>query len=156
VTYDRTAMIAELRRDEGERLRAYRDTVGKLTIGVGRNLDDVGTAPLPRTVADVKAKGITAAESALMLAHDLDRVDADLDKRLPWWRELDPVRQRVLVNMCFNLGIGGVCGFVNTLSMIRGHRYTEAASNMLASKWARQVGQRATRLSNMMRTGAAT
>lgn len=155
MSYDRPSMIAELRRDEGERLKAYKDTVGKWTIGVGRNLDDVGTAPLDRTVADVKAKGITGDETSQMLAHDLDRVDGDLDKRLPWWRDLDPVRQRVLVNMCFNLGIGGLCGFVNTLAMIRTHRYTEASSNMLQSKWARQVGQRATRLSNMMRTGAA-
>lgn len=154
-SYDRTALIAELRRDEGERLRAYKDTVGKWTIGIGRNLDDVGTAPLDRTVADVKAKGITSAESAAMLSHDLGRVEADLDRRLPWWRKLDPVRQRVMVNMCFNLGIGGLCGFVNTLKMIEEHRFTEAASNMLASKWARQVGARAQRLSAMMRTGAA-
>lgn len=155
MTYDRTIMIAELDRDEDNRLRAYKDTVGKWTIGVGRNLDDVGTAPLDRTVADVKANGITADESARMLAHDLDRIDGDLDKRLAWWRELNAVRQRVLVNMCFNMGIGGLCGFVNTLGMIRDHRYTEAASNMLQSKWARQVGARATRLAAMMRTGAA-
>lgn len=155
MTYDRATMIAELDRDEGERLKAYKDTVGKWTIGVGRNLDDVGTAPLNRTVADVKANGITAAESAQMLAHDLDRVDSDLDKHLPWWRELDPVRQRVLVNMCFNMGIGGLCGFVNTLGMIRQHRYIEASRGMLQSKWARQTGARATRLAAMMRTGAA-
>lgn len=154
-TYGRAAMIAELRRDEGERRRAYKDTVGKWTIGVGRNLDDVGTEPLGRTVADVKANGITEAESALMLAHDLNRVDADLDRKLSWWRNLDPVRQRIMVNMCFNLGIGGLLGFHNTLAMIEGHRYTEAAQNMLASKWARQVGDRAKRLSAMMRTGAA-
>lgn len=154
-TYDRSIMIAELRRDEGERLKAYKDTVGKWTIGVGRNLDDVGTAPLTRTVADIKAKGITATESATLLGYDLDRVDADLDKRLPWWRGLDPVRQRVMVNMCFNLGIGGLCGFVNTLRMIQQHRYTEAANNMMLSKWAQQVKGRANRLSGMMKTGAA-
>lgn len=155
MTYDRTTMIAELRRDEGERLKAYKDTVGKWTIGVGRNLDDVGTAPLTRTVADVKANGISADESAQMLAHDLDRVDGDLDKHLPWWRGLDPVRQRVLVNMCFNMGIGGLCGFVNTLSRVHGGQYAAAAEGMLLSKWARQVGARATRLAAMMRTSAA-
>lgn len=155
MTYDRAAMIAELRRDEGERLRAYKDTVGKWTIGVGRNLDDVGTAPLGRSVADVKAKGVSRAESALMLAHDLGRVDADLDRKLAWWRELDPVRQRVLVNMCFNLGIGGLLGFVNTLAMVKARRHTEAAANMLKSKWAGQVGNRAKRLSEMMKTGKA-
>lgn len=155
MTYDRTIMRAELKRDEGERLKAYRDTVGKWTIGIGRNLDDVGAAPLTRSVADIKVKGITSAESAAMLDHDLERVDADLDRRLPWWRSLDPVRQRVMVNMCFNLGIGSLCGFANTLKMVETNRYTEASKNMLASKWATQVGERAKRLSGMMRTGAA-
>lgn len=158
-TYDRVAMIAELRRDEGERLKAYRDTVGKWTIGIGRNLDDVGTEPLARSVADVKAKGINAAEADLMLMHDLDRVDRDLDRKLSWWRTLDPVRQRIMVNMCFNMGIGdgvkGLTGFKNTLRMIEEKRFEAAAANMLASKWSRQVGQRANRLSNMMKTGTA-
>lgn len=157
MTYDLNLMREELRRDEGERLKAYKDTATppRWTIGIGRNLDDVGAAPLPRTVADIKKNGIGTTESAQLLDHDLERVDADLDKRLPWWRNLDPVRQRVLVNMCFNLGIGGLCGFVNTLRMIEQHRYTEASINMLASKWARQVGERAKRLSAMMKTGAA-
>jgi lysozyme len=154
-TYDRAAMRAELVRDEGERLRAYRDTVGKWTIGVGHNLDDVGTAPLGRSVEEVKANGITADEAALMLEHDLERVDTDLDGHLPWWRKLDPVRQRVLVNMCFNMGIGSLCGFRNTLRMVEVGNYTGAATGMLTSLWARQVGARATRLADMMKTGAA-
>lgn len=158
MTYDRPTMIAELRRDEGERLKAYRDTATppRWTIGVGRNLDDVGTAPLARSVADVKAKGITEAESASMLAHDLDRVDADLGRHLPWWRKLDPVRQRVLVNMCFNMGVGSLCGFKNTLTMVEQGRFAGAAANMLLSRWAAQVGARAERLAYMMRTGGAS
>src|SRR5439155_14876761 len=140
MTDDRAAIVAGLRRDEGERLKAYRDSVGKWTIGVGRNLDDVGTAPLPRSVDDVKARGVNEAESAAMLEHDLDRVDADLDRRLPWWRKLDAVRQRVLVNMCFNMGVGSLCGFKNTLTMIEQGRYAGAAAGMLASRWAAQVG----------------
>jgi lysozyme len=154
MTYDRATMRAELKRDEGERLKPYKDTVGKWTVGVGRNLDDVGTAPLNRSVEDVKAHGITAAESAQMLDHDLDRVDADLDRRLPWWRKLDPVRQRVLVNMAFNMGIDSFCGFTNTLRMVERGDYEEAAAGMMASKWARQVHARADRLASMMRTGA--
>lgn len=154
MTYDRAILRAELVRDEGEKLRAYKDSVGKWTIGIGRNLDDVGTAPLDRSVQDVKANGITADEAALLLDHDLERVDADLDRRLPWWRKLDPVRQRVLVNMCFNMGIGSLCGFKNTLRMVEVGNYTGAAIGMLASLWARQVGARATRLANMMKTGS--
>lgn len=160
MSYDRAAMIAELRRDEGERLRAYRDSVGKWTIGVGRNLDDVGIRPdeeahLGIDTRAAMANGITADQSAYLLDRDLDHVDAALDKHLPWWRRLDPVRQRVLVNMAFNMGIMGLLGFRNTLRMIEAGSYDLAASNMMASLWARQVKARASRLAVMMRTGAA-
>lgn len=131
-------MIAELRRDEGERFKPYKDTVGKLTIGVGRNLDD---------------RGITTDESAYLLANDVTHVMRGLDIGLPWWRTLDPVRQRVLINMGFNLGINGLLGFVNTLRMVREKDYAAAAAGMLASKWARQVGDRAKRLAYMMEHG---
>ncbi|HEX8583065.1 MAG TPA: glycoside hydrolase family protein [Allosphingosinicella sp.] len=158
--FDEPTMIAELRHDEGERLKVYRCTAGKRTIGVGRNLDDVGilpheTAMLGITTASAIADGITETQSTFLLASDIGRVVKDLDKRLPWWRKLDPIRQRVMVNMAFNLGIGGLCGFHNTLSMIERGDYRNAAINMLASKWARQVGARAVRLSTMMRGGAA-
>ena len=157
-TYDRAVMVAELRRDEGERLKAYKDTVGKWTIGVGRNLDDVGIRPeetrlLGITASSARANGITSAQSAALLESDLDEVDAALDKALPWWRTLNPARQRVMVNMAFNLGIRGLLGFQNTLNMIESGDYEGASKNMLLSKWARQVGERANRLSVMMRSG---
>jgi lysozyme len=157
-TYDRAAVLEELVRDEGERLKVYRCTARKLTIGVGRNLDDVGifaheTAALGITKGSCVANGITKEQSRFLLNSDVDRVDRDLDRHLPWWRDLDRVRQRVMVNMAFNLGIGGLCGFKNTLAMIRGGAYREAATAMMQSKWARQVGARASRLSAMMRDG---
>lgn len=168
-TYDRAVMRAELGRDEGVRLRVYRCTAGKLTIGCGRNLDDVGirsgeAAALGITLRGVIANGITSAQSDALLDGDIDAAEADLDCALPWWRRLDPVRQRVLLNMCFNLGIGrraspgrparGLLGFSNTLALIQSGQYAAAASNMLMSKWARQVGLRAVRLSVMMKEGA--
>jgi lysozyme len=58
-----------------------------------------------------------------------------------------------MINMCFNLGITGLCGFKNTLGMIQRKEYSKAADNMLQSKWARQVGKRANRLSEMIRKG---
>lgn len=154
-TYDRAALEAELGRDEGDRLRAYKDSRGNWTIGIGRNLDGVGTAPLSRSVADVKENGVTSAERDILFNYDIDRTEVDLDRKLPWWRNLDPVRQRVLMNMCFNLGITRLLAFVNTLAMVKEHRFTEAAKNMMFSKWAKQVGSRAERLREMMRTGAA-
>lgn len=129
-------MRAELIRDEGLRLRLYKDTVGKITIGIGRNLDDVG---------------ISKDEAYLMLDNDIQRTSDSLDKNLPWWKTLDEVRQRVILNMAYNLGINSLLGFKNTLAAIQAGRYNDAADGMLASKWATQVGDRATRLAKMMR-----
>jgi lysozyme len=128
----------ELVRDEGLKLKPYRCTAGKLTIGVGRNLDDVG---------------ISASEAMLLLEHDINRVIAKLSYHLPWWSSLSENRQRVLANMAFNLGIDGLLKFKNTLSHIQNGNYSEAAKAMLESKWAKQVGERAVRLSKMMEAG---
>ena len=136
-------LIEQLRLHEGERRKPYRDTVGKLTIGIGRNLDD---------------KGLRRDEIEYLLSNDIADARADLDRYMPWWRGLDPVRQRVLIDMMFNMGAGspgkgGLLSFVNTLSEIRRGEYAIAADMMLASKWAAQVGRRAVRLATMMRTG---
>lgn len=123
---------------EGKRSKPYKDTVGKLTIGVGRNLDDVG---------------LSDDEIEYLLINDLKRVEVGLDRSLSWWRDLDEVRQRVLIDMCFNMGLGGLLGFKNTLAKIKAHDWAAASRGMLQSKWAKQVGARALRLSNMMLTG---
>ncbi len=106
----------DLMRDEGVRLKPYRDTVGKLTIGAGRNLDDIG---------------ISEAENAMLLDNDIYRIEADLDQHLPWWRGLDAVRQRILMNMCFNLGIDKLLGFHHTLQLIQSGQCEEASRSML-------------------------
>lgn len=138
-SFDMPTLLAELKRDEGVRLKPYTDTVGKLTIGVGRNLSDVG---------------ISDDECTSMLENDIARTAASLDAKLPWWRDLDPVRQRVILNMCFNMGIAGLMTFVNTLAFVKSGNWSAAANGMLASKWATQVGARAQRLAQMMRTGS--
>ncbi len=129
----------QLVRHEGLRLKPYRDTAGKLTLGVGRNLDDVG---------------ISRAEAFALLETDVGRAEAGLDNRLPWWRSLDPVRRDVLVDMAFNLGVEALCGFTTTLAAAQTGRYAEAADAMLRSAWAGQVKGRATALAAMMRSGA--
>lgn len=157
-TYNRDLLEAELTRDEGKRLKAYKDTKGKWTVGIGHNLSDCGAAPLTRTVADILANGINEAENDQLFDHDIAVTVRDLDRGIPWWRSLDPVRQRVMLNMCFNMGWGdgtphGLHTFVNTLAMIQRGEYSRAAANMLASQWAREVGIRAQRLANMMQNG---
>jgi lysozyme len=128
---------AQLIEHEGLRLRVYFDSVGKATIGVGRNLDD---------------KGLTKAEAMQLLENDLQECIADLAS-FPWFESLDAVRQRVLIDMRFNLGPTRFRRFVATLAAVSTGRYDEAADAMLASKWATQVKGRARRLAAMMRTG---
>lgn len=131
----------ELIRDEGDIPHAYQDSLGYWTIGIGHLIDKR------------KGGGLSEAARKFIFEEDLREKEADLDKALPWWRELSDARQRVLVNMCFNLGIGGLLGFKNTLAYIKAGDYEAAAKGMLNSKWATQVGARATRLSEMMRKG---
>jgi lysozyme len=135
---NRDKLAADLTVDEGRRPRIYVDTVGKVTGGVGRNLTD---------------RPFSEDEMDLMLSNDIKGVERDLDRRLPWWRQMSEARQNVLANMCFNLGIDRLLGFVNTLSMMKAGRYDAAAAEMLNSTWAKQVGARAIRLAATMRKG---
>lgn len=123
---------------ESEELKLYKDTVGKYTIGIGRNLSD---------------RGITKEESEFLFTTDYNLVIKELDRNLSWWKNLDEVRQRVLFDMCFNLGVTKLLAFKNTLEAIRTGRYDDAAEGMLNSLWAKQVKGRAIRLAKMMRTG---
>lgn len=123
---------------EGFRSKPYKDSVGKLTIGIGRNIED---------------RGITRAEAEFLLSNDIKLSEAELQDRLPWFRDLSEVRQAVLVDMHFNMGWSTLSTFKNTLALIKSGQYEEASKAMLQSKWARQVGNRAVRLSTMMRTG---
>jgi lysozyme len=127
----------QLVQHEGLRLKPYKDTVGKLTIGVGRNLE----------------KGITEAEAMVLLDNDIISVFDDLDRYCPWWRRMSEARQMVLADMCFNLGIKRLMGFMKTLSAMQSGRYEVAAVEMLDSLWAKQVGRRAITLSEMMKEG---
>jgi lysozyme len=129
---------ARLIKDEGLRLKPYRCTAGKLTIGVGRNLDD---------------RGITREEAMILLDNSIAECVTELTRAFDWFPKLDPVRQEVLINMAFNLGMDRLGQFKFTLGAISRGDYTQAANRMLQSKWAEQVGRRATELAEMMRTG---
>jgi len=131
-------IFTQLRRDEDVRYKPYTDTVGKLTIGCGRNLTDVGISP---------------DEAQLMLENDVSKSVGALEAQFPWFSNLDDARRGVLINMAFNMGIHGLLQFKNTLGLIQVGQYAQAADAMLESKWAEQVGPRAHRLSEQMRTG---
>jgi lysozyme len=129
----------QLVRHEGLRLKPYRCTAGKLTIGIGRNLDDCG---------------ISQSEAYVMLINDIMNCEKQLQAKIPdIYNGLDEVRKSVLLNMCFNLGINGLLGFKNTLAFVKAGDWERAANNMLVSRWAKQVGRRAIELSELMRKG---
>jgi lysozyme len=126
---------------EGLELRPYFDTAEppRLTIGVGRNLSDVGLRD--------------EAEALYLLRRDIDAIERELDRLWPLWRHLDDVRRDVVFSMAFNLGVAGFMAFKKTRQYLVEGRYHSASLEMLRSKWADQVGHRAKELSTMMATG---
>ena len=133
-----TKIEEQLIRDEGLRLKPYFDTVGKLTIGIGRNLDD---------------KGISEEEAKTLLKNDIKECEVQVLNALSWAFTMNLPRYAVLLNMCFNLGINGLLQFKNALAAMESEQWEKAATEMLDSKWAAQVGDRAVRLSKQMTTG---
>jgi len=131
----------QLIRHEGIVLHAYQDSEGYWTIGIGRLIDKR------------KGGGITKKEALYLLDNDIEACKKDLIEFLPWTCNLDPVRFDVLMNMCFNLGIGGLLKFTNTLELIKQGYYDKASAAMLKSKWAEQVKSRALELANQMLSG---
>jgi lysozyme len=131
----------QLRRDEGEKLSAYQDHLGFWTIGIGRLIDSR------------RGGGISTDESTMLLRNDIARIRVELLQRLPWFVHLDPVRQGVLMNMAFQLGINGLMAFQDTLGKVQTGDYAVAADKMLQSKWATQTPERAKRLAIQMRDG---
>lgn len=126
-----------IERHEGFRSKPYHCTAGKLTIGIGRNLDDVG---------------ITKDEALGLLSNDLARCVLDAAK-FPWFNSLSAVRQDVVLSMLFQLGLGGFSEFRKFMAALSAGNFEKAADEMLASEWAHQTPARAGELSQMMRLG---
>jgi len=128
----------QLIRDEDNKQFVYADSVGVPTIGVGRNL---------------LAKGLSALEREFLLHNDIAEHTLEIWQNIPWASQLDEVRLEVLINMSFNLGTAGLMKFAKFLAALKAKQYDVAAREMLDSKWAAQVGPRATRLSQQIITG---
>jgi lysozyme len=140
---ERQALREQLKKHEGTgpvkngRFFPYKDSVGKLTIGYGRNLED---------------RGLSLAEAEFLLNNDIDDHGEELVEKLPWVTTLSFPRLSVLLDMAFNMGLPTLLTFKRTLSLIRFGDFQGASITMLASKWATQVKGRALTLSNIMRT----
>ena len=136
-----TMIIEMLRKHEGVETHAYIDTVGKVTIGVGRNIDSVGGI------------GLSDDEIDYLLANDLQRVEAELLQAFEWYEDLNDARKGAMMDICFNLGLPRLKLFKKALAAMSGRHYEIAAVEFLDSRWAVQVGQRAITISEMIRSG---
>ena len=134
-------LIQELILDEGYKYETYEDHLGFLTLGVGHLVLD--TDPEIN-----KPVGTPVSEERVLecLNNDIETVCNELDRNMPWWKELSDEKMRVLANMCFNLGITRLLKFRKFLAALEAGDFETAGEEMMDSKWATQVGARATRL----------
>ena len=145
---DRNKLIEELIMDEGYKYETYHDHLGFLTLGVGHLVLDTDpeiNKPVGTPVSEERIKEC--------LNNDLDIVCEELDRNMSWWRGLDGTRQRVLANMCFNLGYPRLSKFVKFIAAMQKGDWKKASEEMMDSKWATQVGNRAVRLQQMVIQG---
>ncbi|GAG78226.1 unnamed protein product [marine sediment metagenome] len=131
-------LIDQLIRHEGLRLKPYKCSAGKITIGVGRNIED---------------NGITEPEAIILLMNDIERCKWEIETAFPWITRLALARYEVLVNMCFNMGIARLSSFKKMLAALESGDYETAAVEGLDSRWANQVGNRAIELMEIMKDG---
>ncbi len=165
----------QLELHEGKRFKPYYCSQGYLTIGIGRNLDTNYFTPdelefilqsdnalnyfaidlepdRPQVIEYLRIYGLQEDDIELLFYNDIMKCDNQLKHRYQWYDSKPEIVKLVLLDMCFNLGISGLSKFVNTMRYIQESDYIKASENMLLSKWAKQVGKRAIRLSEMIKT----
>jgi len=157
--YRREHFIEELIKHEGLKLQVYQDTLGIDTIGIGRNLEDRGISKeelddldIP-TIDHVYEYGITEADAVYLATNDVQIVEEELLRAHPCVDRLDSVRQLIVMDMAFNMGVPRLCKFVKMWNAIHEEKYDVAAKEMLDSRWANQVKSHAVKLANAMHNG---
>lgn len=129
-----------LLRDEAYRQFPYVDSKGFLTIAIGRNISPSG-------------EGISMDEALYLLDNDINDRYNKLSHYFPWFLKLSDARQIALIDMSFCLGFEGFLKFHDMLFAFESGDMNKAADEMLNSEWRNEVGERATRLANIIRTG---
>ena len=157
--YNRSHFLDKLIEHEGMVLKVYQDSLGIDTIGIGRNLKDRGISKEELDYLDIPSmevvyeQGITEADARYLALNDITIVENELCKIHPCVHDLDAVRQLVLMDMAFNMGVPRLCKFKRMWNAIHEQKFDIASVEMLDSRWARQVGRRAGILSKAMKTG---
>ena len=142
---DKDELMKELIADEGFEYEIYLDHLDHPTFGVGHLITEKDEEYEQEVGTPVSEQRIREC-----LDNDMDIVCQELDMNEPWWRGLDDNRQRILANMCFNLGYPRLSRFKKFLYALHLQNFEEAALEMMDSKWATQVGDRAKRLRDRM------
>ena len=136
-------LIESIKLHEGFRSTAYRCTSDVLTIGYGRAIDP-----------ELDGVGITEAEAEMMLENDLIRFQRAAENVLgDTWNGLNDVRREAMIEMAFNMGPGNLAKFKNMLAALADEDFETASAEALSSRWATQVGKRADRIAERLRTG---
>ena len=131
-------LIDLLIRHEGIKLKPYHCTSGKLTIGIGRNLED---------------RGITKEEAIYLLNNDIHSFHEQLLDKFSFYKYLEGARRDAVLNLAFNMGVHSPSKFVKALSYMEEKQYDKAADEFMDSRWSEQVGDRAVEVTEIIRTG---
>ena len=157
--YNKDKLMEKLVAHEGLRLQVYKDTLGIDTIGIGRNLQDRGISKEELDELDIPSidhvyeYGITEADAMFLAQNDVQIVEEELLRAHPCVEKLDAVRQLILIDMAFNLGVPRLCKFKKMWAGIHENKFDVAAKEMLDSRWANQVKSRSTKLAHAMHHG---
>lgn len=142
--------LVMLKRHEGYRQKPYQCTAGKWTIGYGTNLEAAGYTD--QEIRKLDVIGWSQSEAETKLIWDIRTVVSALEK-LPLWAGLDDARRAVLIDMAYNLGIGGLLKFKKLLAAVEQRDWQAAVFEMLNSKWAKELPTRSAELRNVMKAG---
>jgi len=134
---DKQRLFKQLRTHEGVEKFPYKCTAGYLTIGVGRNIEE---------------RGLLDDEIDFLLDNDINIAIDEVAATYDWFFDLSEIRQRVIIDMVFNLGLPRFSQFKNMIAAIEAEDFVQASNEMMDSRWAQQVGLRASRLAEMMET----
>jgi len=145
--------VDDLKRHEGYKTKVYKCSAGKDSIGHGYNLEANCQNLSSEVLASLYQYGIDREFAEVLLIGTLKDVEHQLEEALDFFPDLTEARRDVLCNMGYNLGVPGLLKFKVTLGLLAKGKYVEASIQMLQSKWAKQVGNRARYLANVMRTG---
>jgi len=157
--YNVSHFLDKLIEHEGMVLTVYQDTLGIDTIGIGRNLKDRGISPEELAYMDIPnmaivyTEGISEADARYLAMNDIKIVENELSQVHKCVENLDAVRQLILMDMAFNMGVPRLCKFKKMWNAIHEGNFDAASLEMMDSRWARQVGSRARKLSDAMKSG---